>query len=238
MARKKRKGEADDLVAPDAFETVGGSGVSWLESNIKWVLLGAIAILGGILVFEYSASSRARGQSELTADLNDAIEAFGEAVELRTVLTTTTADKITEGYRSAQKKLADFRSKYGDSSAAALAGVYQAELHRRLKEPEKAAPLYQTYLDKIGVDEPLAFMACEGAGYAYEALEQYDKALSYFEKMERFEFAKGYALKHQARIHEAKKDVERAKAIYKELAELDATSPLKAFADERLRMLE
>ena len=47
MARKKRKdAEAEELLAPDAFETAGGAGVSWLESNIKWVLLAAIVILG------------------------------------------------------------------------------------------------------------------------------------------------------------------------------------------------
>ena len=56
--------------------------------------------------------------------------------------------------------------------------------------------------------------------------------------MANVEYAREYALKHQARVHEAKKDLDRARAVYQEMTKLDPTSPLKAFADERLRLLE
>ena len=238
MARKKRKSdkELEELVAPDAFETAGATGVSWFEKNFKLLLAGVVAILVLILGQQYYSTSQARQQSEMTAALNEAIEAFGEAVDLRTVLTSTVPETLKAGYEANQKQFADFRSTYSDADASALAGLYEAELWRRLEEPAKAVPLYEKYLERLGEDAPHAFMAHEGAGYAYEQLEQLDKALSHFEKMEKYEYAKGYALKHQARVLEAKKDSERAQAVYRELSKLDGA--LKTFAEERLRMLE
>ncbi|MEM7677708.1 MAG: hypothetical protein AAF449_17060 [Myxococcota bacterium] len=242
MARRKRKkkGEPDieELTAPDQFETVGATGVGWLEKNFIFVLIGAAAILGAVLLAEFIGSSQARSNSQMTAALNEAIESFSSAVDMRTVLTSTASEEIKNGYRESQKKLADFRSKYADEKAAALAGLYEAELWRRLDEPEKAVPLYEKYISTLGSSGEMAFMAHEGAGYAYEKLGQLDKALGQFEKMGQFDFAKAYALKHQGRVLEAKKDRERALAVYRELSSLDVTSPLKTFADERLRMLE
>ncbi|MEL7367649.1 MAG: hypothetical protein AAFN74_01960 [Myxococcota bacterium] len=240
MARRKRKkGEPDieELTAPDQFETVGATGVGWLEKNFTYVLIGAAAILGSVLLFEFVGSSQARSHSVMTAELNEAIESFSSAVDIRTVLTSTVPEKIAETYRESQKKLADFRSKHSDAKASALAALYEAELWRRLDEPEKAIPLYDTYLSAMR-NGAMAFMAYEGSGYAYEKLGQLDKALSQFESMGKFDFAKGYALKHQGRVLEAKKDRARATAVYRELSSLDATSPLKTFADERLRVLE
>ena len=94
---------------------------------------------------------------------------------MRTVLTSTSTDKVTEGYRASLKQLEDFRAKYADQPAAALAGLYQAELHRRLDELAKATPLYEAYIQKMGADSPHAFMAYEGAGFCYEQQGKLDE---------------------------------------------------------------
>ena len=114
MARKKRKGEApvEELVAPDAFETVGSSGVDWLEKNFRYVLIGAGSILAAVLVFQLVTSNRTRDQATMTGDLNEAIESFREAVDLRMVLTSTAPEVLTKGYEKSRKKLASFRAQY------------------------------------------------------------------------------------------------------------------------------
>ncbi len=240
MARKKRKGEVpvEELVAPDAFETVGSSGVQWLEKNFRYVLLGAGVILGAVLAFQLVASSQTRDSATMTAQLNEAVDAFSEAVDMRTVLTSTSPDTLNASYREVQKKLAAFRSQYPGEQAAALAGLYEAELLSRLDAPEQAATLYEGYLQALGDDAPLSFMAHEGAGYAYEKQGQLDRALKHFEKLGDYAYARGYALKHQARIFEAKKERERAQDLYRELKDLDEAGPLKTFAEERLQVLE
>lgn len=239
MARKKRKDAADEeLLAPDAFETAGAQGVSWFESNFVYLVIGVVAILAAVVFVEYRSASILRSQSEVTAALNEVVETFNEAVDLRTVLTSTSTEKVTRDYRAAQQKVSAFRAQYADLPAAALAALYEAELLRRLDEPAKAIPLYEAYLNEFGADGTLSFMAYEGAGYAHETLGQLDQALSMFEKLANYKFVKGYALKHQARVLEAKGEKERALAAYRELSELDATSPLKAFADGRIRELE
>ena len=241
MARRKRKkGEPpiDELVAPDAFETAGASGVGWFESNFRYILLGAAVILGSVLLYEVMSSSATRDNATMTAELNTIVESFNEATDMRAVLTSTSAEQVNETYRDIEKKLADFRAKYADRDAAHLAGLYEAELLRRLDKPGQAIPLYERYLKVIGEGGSLAFMAHEGAGYAYEAQKQLDQALSHYEKLATYGFAKAYALKHQARVQEAKNDRERAQALYRQLAELDADGPLKTFAEERLRVLE
>lgn len=241
MARRKRKkGEPpiEELVAPDAFETAGASSVHWFEANFRYILLGIAVVLCSVGAYLSASSSIERSNAAMTAELNAIIEDFNEAVDMRAVLTSTSSEQVEKSYRTVQNSFAEFRSDFSDRSAAVLAGLYEAELLRRLKEPAKAIPLYERYLEENGDDAPLAFMAHEGAGYAYEAQKQFKEALLHFESMASYNFAKAYSLKHQARVQEASNNRERAQALYRQLAELDANGPLKTFAEERLRVLE
>ena len=238
MARKKRKKdqETEELLAPDAFEAAGASGVQWFEKNGKYLLMGAGMIVIGVIIGEFVSSGQERSSSEMTSELNGILEQYSEVTDLNRVLTSTVPEKVQRGYTESQQALAEFRTKFSGEPAAVLAGLYEADLQRRLGEPSKAIPLYEKYLAQFGEDANFAFLAHEGAGYAHEKLGNLDKAVAHFEKMGSAPFAKGYSLKHQARLMEAKGDRERALALYRELTELEG--PLKTFAEERVRMLE
>ncbi len=241
MARRNRKKRTEaeaEAAAPDSFEIASATGLTWFEKNWWYLAIGAVAVFAGVLITDYVSSSSQRSASEMTAELNGLLDDYEEATDLEKVATSTVPEQVNAGYRSVQRGLAAFRDQYPGQPAAALAGLYEADLWRRLGEPKNAVPLYESYLSALGDDAPFAAIAHEGAGYAYEELEQLDNALRHFESMSKLDYARGYGLKHQGRVLEAKGDRDRAKQIYEELAGIEDAGMLKMFAEERLLVLE
>lgn len=249
MARKKQ--EAQELLAPDPFMEKATSGMNWLEKNLKVVLFGVVVVLGGVVAAQFVNSEGKREASVVTVALADAVESFSEATDLQTVLTATSADVLNKKYGEARDKLGDFRKKHGAHPSAAIAALYEGELARRMGDNGEAATLFEEYLSKSDPKAPLRFMALEGAGYAFEADKKHDEALARFEKLATAHpFYKDYALKHKARIQEKKGDKTGAIATYEVLVDLDdpravteegkepEKTPLKSFAEERLRILK
>lgn len=246
MARKKQ--EAQELLAPDPFMEKATSGMNWLEKNIKTVLVVLILGLGGVVGAKWFLSKGASDKSAVTMELAEAVEAFGDATSLQTVLTSTAPEAQ---YGSARQKFTAFRAKYPNHPAAAIAAVYEGELARRLKKPAEAQALFDEYIAKTDKTAPLRFMALEGAGYAFEMETKLDEALARFEKLgEEQPFYKDYALKHKARVLMKKGDKAGAIAAYQALVEMDdprqepregetvEKTPLKSFAEERLKTLQ
>ncbi len=246
MARKKQ--EAQELLAPDPFMEKATSGMNWLEKNIKTVLIVLVVGLGAVVGAQVMMSEGDRDKSAVTMDLDEAVEAFGEATSLQTVLTSTAPEAQ---YRSAREKFTAFRKKYPNHPSAAIAAVYEGELARRLKKPAEAQALFDEYVAKTDKSAPLRFMALEGAGYAFEAENKLDEALARFDKLaEEQPFYKDYALKHKARVLMKKGDKAGAIAAYQALVEMDdprqepregdtiEKTPLKSFAEEQLKTLK
>jgi hypothetical protein len=96
MSRKKQ--EAEELLAPDPFMEKATSGMNWLEKNVKIVvgvgLLGLAAVVGA----QFVMSEGTREESAVTMDLTAAIEEFGEATSLQTVLTSTSPESLNKKY--------------------------------------------------------------------------------------------------------------------------------------------
>ena len=238
MSRKKK--EKEELLAPDPFMAKAEQSTAWVQRNLVWLLGGLLLILGGIGAAKAVTAGSARESSVMTLRLNEAVEAYEGAVNFQTVLTSTRAEAVTEGYRRAKKKFSDFRAEHPGRDAGRLAALYEAELARRLEEHESAVSLYEMYIEGASEGDPLLFVALEGVGYSLEAAGKLDEALAkYVLLAEREPFIRDYAQKHQARVLETQGQTAAALEIYRELATRDdPPSPLKAFAEGRVRALE
>jgi predicted negative regulator of RcsB-dependent stress response len=235
MARKKK----DPVLAPDAFQQEGQSWIRWLESNVKLVIAGIVLVLGTVVAIEYFESSSARGAALMTGDLVDAVEAYQEATDLRTVLTSTSATELNEGYEKAAAELRSFQEEYPNTEASKIASLYEGDLLARLGKHAEAEQKFSAYVDSAKPDDALLFFALEGLGYAQEAQNELDEAAKTFDRLATSQpFYKDYGLKHKGRILEEKGDTQGAIAAYQSIVEMEPASPLKPFAETRLKALQ
>jgi tetratricopeptide (TPR) repeat protein len=235
MARKK---QADKLLAPDAFQEKGAPWVVWLEKNMRLVAIAIGAVVAVAIGVEVVGSSGTREASRLTSQLGEALEGYQEVSSPQFAATATSSAMLTRAYADARADLRSFREAHPGTGPARLALLYEADLAAKQGEHAAAAKLYDGYTDGSDPDDPLRFMALEGAGYAHETAGELDAALAAFERLAEIEYARNYALKHQSRVLEAKGDPEGAKAKLQELLDAEPSVFLKNFAENRLKLLD
>jgi len=235
MARKKQR--SDELLAPDAFQQQGSGWSKWLEKNIRLVLVAVAAVLVGIVGAEFITSQSQRSASAMTSRFGDALDQYREATDPSFVQTATSADVVEQKKNRAKSALKNVRDSTDASGASRLALLYEADLARSMDDEAEAAALYEDYLQRAPSDDPLRFLALEGAGYAHEEQENWDAALRHFVELERVSFYEQWALKHQARVYEAMGDVSKAVDTLERLLETEPDAFLKNYAESKLKLL-
>lgn len=237
--KKQKAKETEELLATDAFLENAGQGASWFEKNYKVVITGVVVALGCVFAVQMMSSQKARAAATVTTDLNTAVDAYRKATDLQTVLTSTAPESLKKGYEAARAQFETLRTANPAHGASTTAALYQADLARRLEKYDDAIKLYDVYLKAAPAKDALRFFALEGVGYALEASDKMDEALKRFEELETTQaFYKDYALKHKARILEKKGDKTAASAAYQGIVDMDPASPLKSFAQKRLKALQ
>jgi tetratricopeptide (TPR) repeat protein len=235
MARRKKK--ADEHLGPDAFQAEGNRWVAWFEKN-GVIVVGAIGVLLlGIAGYEYMRSSSNRAASEVTSAFDEAFERYQEVTGPGFAKTATSTRMLKETYAGAQSELAEFRQAHSSKGPGRLSLIYEADLAFKREDFEGAARLYTQYVERAPADDPLLFVTLEGAGYAYENLDQYDEALQTFEALAKIPYAEGYAYKHIARVKESKGDIEGARETLQTLLASEPTTFLENFAKNHLKIL-
>ncbi len=234
MARRKPKD-----AAPDAFQQEGQTIAKWFEANLKLVLAGLVLVLAGVIGLDYFRSSTEHGAALVTNDLVQAVDTYRDATDLRKVLTSTSSKDLEAGYQKAAKQLADFEEAHPNTGAARIAALYHGDLLSRLGKPAEAEEKFQAYVSSAKPDDELMFFALEGLGYAQEAQNKLDAAAKTFDQLAGSQpFYKDYGLKHKGRVLEEKGDKEGAIAAYQSIVDMDPASPLKPYAENRLKALQ
>lgn len=236
MATKKQ--EVADLTAPDPFLEKANAYAGWVERNFRRVTLVIVALFAVLIASLVIGKQRTRSAASVTSELTSALAAYGDATEPSKVLTSTTPEALKRDAEAAMPKL-EAVAKSGQA-AGRLASLYLADLARRSQDHARAEQLFKAYASAASKDDPLAFAALEGAGYALEEQGKLDEALTYFVKMQEVPGKEldDLALKHQARIHELKGDRDAALKAYRSLVEQFPESKLRDFADQRIAALE
>lgn len=234
--RQKEQEEREQLLADDAFLEHGSEGVAWFEKHGKKVLIGAGVVLVLVFLGQTMMSSAERSKAERTSALNGAVQAYSEATDLRTTLTSTAA--ADDRLQPAVDKLKKVRADYPGSAAAQIAAAYEGDLLRRLGKNKEAIEAFKAYKPQTQGTDPLMFMVLEGQGYAAEAAGDREAAMAAYKRLEGQGFYKDFALKHQARLLEAQGDKAGAAKLYTEIIGMEPASPLKQFAEARLKVVE
>jgi len=140
---------------------------------------------------------------------------------------------------------------HGSTGVAAEGRVVKAGLLYDLGRHDEAIGAYNKFLGASGQDARLRFVAREGLGYALEAkaLAQadakareagLDEALRAFQQLQPDDkgYYRDYALFHQARIKATRGDKAGALALYRQILEKFAATPLKGEVETRIALLE
>lgn len=238
-----------ELKQPDAFQRVGADARDWLIERQTLVAIGAsVLLVGGLGVALVSYFS---GRSE-----ERAAQALGQALEILERPVVPAAEgtpppppapgeeppfkTVQEQDQALVKALTDFRNAHKGTRSAATAALPLGKAQYRLGSHDEAVAAFGEFLKDAPQNDPLRASALEGQGYAYEAQQKYDQALTAFDEMAKVDaggFLAGMGQFHRARILILQGKKEDAAAL---LAKLPTDHPNTAAArlsSERLSLL-
>ncbi len=242
----------------DALSRMASGTSRWIKKNfnvIQWVLLATVVGVGGFLFYSSRVETKVAGASGVLASAVAAERGKVMAEDKRsddekeydTAKVFKTAEERAEAALASYNQVVDTQPGTG---AAILAKLGQAGIYLEKKEWPAALEAYSAVASSslAAADPDVKGRATEGIGFAKEGKGDLDGALASFKELESID-AKGYkelSLYHQARMHVAKGDKEKAKELLKSAREkLAAPSTegkqfqfLEAVVDESLRRLD
>ena len=242
----------------DALARSASAFSKWFRGNwniIQWVIGGAIVVGGGLLFWTYhrektSGNASAVLAAAVMAERGKVMEEdkrSEEEKELDQSKVFKTPEERSETAFASYKKVMD---EHKGTGAAILAELGVAGLQLDKKEYDQALASYASVLATplAGADLDVKGRAIEGTGLAKEGKGDVEGALKAFKDLEGID-AKGYkelAMYHQARLHLAKGDKDKAKELLKAARE-KLMAPgvdghpfqfLEAVVDETLRQID
>ncbi|WP_437682809.1 tetratricopeptide repeat protein [Sorangium sp. So ce131] len=242
----------------DALSRMTSGASRWIKGNfhvLQWGFLAAVVATGGVLFYlsrseKKDAVSSSALVSAVAADRGRVLAEdtrTDEEKELDATRTFKTAEERSDTALAAYNKVID---EHPGTGAALLAKLGQAGVLLDKKDYQHALDAYGAVVSSplAGADPDVKGRAIEGIGFAREGKGDLDGALESFKQLEGIDM-KGYkelALYHQARIHLAKGDTEKAKELLKSAHEkLQAPSTegpslqfLEAVVEEMLRKID
>ncbi|WP_437693335.1 tetratricopeptide repeat protein [Sorangium sp. So ce176] len=242
----------------DALSRMSTGAGRWIKQNfhiVQWGVLAALVATGGVLFYlsradKKDAVSSAALASAVAADRGRVLaedSRTDEEKELDVTRTFKTADERSDTALAAYNKVID---EHGGSGAAILAKLGQAGVLLDKKDYAHALEAYSAVVSSslAGADPDVKGRAIEGIGFAKEGKGDLDGALASFKELEAIDM-RGYkelAQYHQARIHLAKGESDKAKELLKSAHEkLQAPSTegvpfqfLEAVVEEMLRKID
>jgi tetratricopeptide (TPR) repeat protein len=245
---KSEKMTQRELKQPDAFQRAGAEAREWLIERQTLVLLAVgVALVGGLLVALFSYIS-SRGEAKAAQGLGAALEILERPV----VPTPEGAQAMPPAgenppFKSTQeqdqalvKALTDFRAAHKGTSSATTAALPLGKAEYRLGNHDNALAAFGDYLKNAPQNDPLRASAFEGQGYAYEAQQKYDQALSSFDEMSKVDaggYLEGMGQYHRARILILQGKKDDAAAVLVKIPVDHPNSAASRLATERTALL-
>lgn len=238
-----------------------GKWASKNKSVVAGVVAAAVLVIGGFTLREYLGQRKETQASEILAD--------AVAAQRGRIGTPGTDDAEKEGFRdptpmfktiperqdAALAKYRDVQQRFPGTGAAFLARLSEGSILLDKRQPDLAIAAYSDARSSplATADAEVRGRSLEGLGFAYELKAQggdaakLDDALKVFRELENTD-VKGFkelGMYHQARVHEAKGDKDKAKELLKSVRER-VNKPgeghpfpyLENVAEDRLRALD
>ena len=211
----------------DALARSASAAGKWFRGNwniIQWVIVAGVVVGGGFMFWNHRSE---KSSGEASGFLGEALAAESGAVtaedkrpdEEKAIDNTRvfkTAEEREAAAMAAYQKVVDA---HGSSGPGILAKLGLAGVHLEKREWDPALAAFEAVLATTlaGADLDVKGRALEGVGLAKEGKGDLDGALEAYKKVEGVD-AKGFkelGLYHQARIHIAKGDKDKAKELLK-----------------------
>ncbi len=254
---KKKKLHKKELTEKDQVLTTLERGWALLEKHAYKVaafMLGALVISGGWALWGHlSYQSRTNACRSFIRALKTynapVVPEGGSAPKGRKTFPTekARAEAALEAFRKVIRE-------HGSHGLSRAARYYEGNCLYQLGRYDEAIAAFKKFLSgKVsgcgcggvgeGINGAMRSVALENLGYCYEAKGQWDKALEAFRDMEKVAdgVRKDWALYHQARVYEAKKELKKALALYEQVPKADkhaAFSPLAGYVSQRVTYLK
>lgn len=166
--RRETSASSDKSPIQDEFQLKGFELMAWTGRHMKALLFaGAVVVLAVVCLLAWVWMGRATDEKASTA-YHHALELLGEQTPMMK------ADEAK--MKLAQKAFEDLAAQYSSSKVAGLALLNVGHLALELKDPKKAANVFEKYLASAPRKDKLRPLAMTGLLYAYEALGNSDKA--------------------------------------------------------------
>ncbi len=247
MPAIKKKFSRKDLKKPDEFVSKGTEYSELLTIHKKKILIGLGAVAGTLVIASAVYIFLEERTLSSSKHINEALEVLGRPVKTASLFSGTSEGEDEESFASVNEKDRAVGEAFSSASGKAstrsirmLAKLGEAQSQLSLGEYEKAAASYQAFVDNPGGAEPFLYLAYEGLGMALEGQGKKDEALTQYKLLEGVGDGKymELALYHQARIHEAKGEKDKAKELYsrlaKDISDAPKMNPMMGYLQERI----
>ncbi|HYH94414.1 tetratricopeptide repeat protein [Hyalangium sp.] len=246
---KSEKMTQRELKQPDAFQRVGADAREWLVGRQTLVILAVgVVLAGGLVVALFSYFSH-RSEAKAAKELGAALEILERPVVPTPAEGAPPPPPAGENppFKSAQeqdqalvKALTDFRTTHKGTPSAMTAALPLGKAEYRLGNAEGALAAFAEYLKVAPANDPMRAAALEGQGYAYEAQQKYDQALTSFDEMSKVDaggYLEGMGQYHRARILILQGKKDDAATVLVKIPVDHANSAAARLATERTSLL-
>lgn len=207
-----------DLKKPDEFVSVATQVVEWMQENVKTVFaIFGVAVLIAVGALAFVQQQRGKADEaffrwgQAADQLHEA--AIGEHGD------GAARDKSVE---EALTKLQGVYDEYRGTRAADYALVSIGEANFQLRKYEQSANAFESAIGRFDDDANFRALALVGAGKAWEAMRNFDKALDYYQRAN--------AVSGNPYQEVLKGDVGRLKVLKEQMGQMKAASQAAAAA--------
>ncbi len=236
------------LKQPDEFITFSMKVWGILRQNVPKVLITVISaaiIIAVVWTWTYLAEAKA---AKTTGMLSKAFDVYNQPLLPKDIKTPPASKDDPPRFKTQKAKLAAAEKKFDEAIKKAggdlkiMTILVRAGVRLQEGNYQKAIEDYQTFLSKSPaggkLNDSFRILANEGLGYSYEALKDYDKALSYFKQLSQFEGQKWVVKYHEARLLALKGKKAEAAKVLQEVTEKAGNRYVENLASNYLAQLE
>jgi tetratricopeptide (TPR) repeat protein len=245
----KKQSRKELLKSEDAFVSAAQATALWAQEN-KPALSGGALLLLVLAVGAWGSVEYCRGQNERAAELFQATTliqqaSIAQAGEEGSVSGGAAADTMVfaneaEKDKAVLAKLQEVATVGPHTGTGTVARFYAAGLEEKLGRLDAAEGAFVALMKDLRPRDTLYFLAAERAAYLQEQSGRVDAAISTYDELLLGDarFYRDHALYHQARLYQAKGDLEKAENLFSRVEKNFPDSAVKEEVRERLAALK
>ena len=174
MTKRKKVSRKKLLKEPDEFITFSGKLIQFGMQHQKQITYAVGIVIALIVLFAGYRFFSARSENKAMSVLNQAVAKYEMAIK---------TGNANQAYQSVAEDFQKILSQYENRDGGKLAGVIFANICFEAGEYNRSIELYAKAQDDFR-DHPIFYnLILSGLGYAYEQINENERAASYFEKI-------------------------------------------------------